>query len=188
MRIIQIFTLLTLNVLVACIGTKKSAVSTEIPSEETSLRQEEEQKEEDTVKVSVIKQPDMKKNIADAKAISGVSDVDGCHVVATIISIDQSLDSNNPESPCGRVQCGALIRIDKIVKMGQQCAPYIVPGAEKKAYFKITLGNTLTLFPNMQRHFTGLGVNDTFSTSFVAIADYNEEEYQIVIYSYAKVK
>ena len=131
--------------------------------------------------------PSISESISDAKVVQGNTEVSGCSVEATIISIDPTLDSTNPETPCGRVPCAALIRIDKIVKMGQQCAPYVVSGAELWAYFKITLSKTDSLFPDMRRHFSGLEKSDTFAATFITTSN-QSDGYHIVINGYKKTE
>ncbi|MBL4735679.1 MAG: hypothetical protein JKY18_10175 [Flavobacteriales bacterium] len=134
------------------------------------------------------KQPDIKETAADTKVAPGNAEVSGCQVIATVISIDEALDTENPSSPCGQVPCGALIRINKIVKMGQLCAPFVVPGLELRAYFKITLHKTDQLFPDMKQHFPGLDKSDTFAASFVTMASQSGDQYQVVINGYTRVE
>ena len=119
------------------------------------------------------------------RAPSSITEVRGCKVKATVLSIDPVLDSLKPETPCGKVPCNALIRIDQIINMGQLCAPFVVVGSELKAYFRFSLSKTDSLFPDMKQHFTGLEKSDTFAASFMAFQD-SEGVYRATISGYLK--
>jgi len=124
--------------------------------------------------------------IANAKVIGSNAEVSACEVVATILEVYDDLEAD-PSNLCGQYPCFALIRIDQVVKMGQLCSPLIVPGANLKAYFKITLSKTDNILPDMNQHFPGLEKNDTFGASFMTTKD-TEEKYQIVINAYTKAE
>ncbi len=67
------------------------------------------------------------------------SEVGGCKVKATILSIDTLLNKMEPSSPCAKSPCIASIKIDEIIKMGALCGPLLYKGDELKVYFDFTL-------------------------------------------------
>ncbi|MBL4754187.1 MAG: hypothetical protein JKY52_11430 [Flavobacteriales bacterium] len=164
---------------------KKSAESNQTAQEMPQLRGDLKEYKEEKRKEEALGKSGMKESISDAKAIS---EVGGCKVEATILSIDPTLDTLNPGGACGKVPCYALIRIDKIVKRGLECGPWIVPGTELKAFFNITLSKTDSLFPDMKVHFTGLEKSNTFATAFTATSNRKDDNYQVVINQYSKIK
>ena len=181
MRVWSICILLFSCILAGCSSTQKSGNTEEPKSEESQVSQEALKEEQERIVTP------FKETIADARLVWGTSEVGGCEIIATVLEIYDQLDTVNPGSPCGQLPCSALLRIDKIVRMGQLCGPLIVPGAKLKAYFKITLSKTDNLFPDMKQHFPGLEKNDTFEAAFVTTGN-PEDEYQIVISGYKKAE
>ena len=171
--------ILALALVLGCSNAKKSASTEEV---KVAAPQVEEQAPVETKEPAIASKP---VKAQEPRVVPG--QVSGCSVEATILDIDPTLDLTSPQSPCGKVPCSALIRINKIVKMGQQCGPHVVPGATLKAFFKYTLGNTHELFPDMKRHFPGLEKSDTFAATFMATA-YQSNDDQIVIYVYTKTE
>jgi hypothetical protein len=164
-------------ILVACSSTEKTAKPEAAVSQAPRVQQESVQDEEHVSSVQTI---------ADAKVIGGNSEVSACEVVATILEVYDELEAD-PSNLCGQYPCFALIRIDQVVKMGQLCSPAIVPGANLKAFFKITLSKTDNIFPDMKQHFPGLEKYDTFGASFMTTGD-TEYKYHVVINAYTKAE
>lgn len=176
MQISLFYMLLSFILILGCTGGKKStqvlnATTKELMSDTTLMGEEKEAK-----------------NNSKAHLASDNFEVNGCHVKATIISIIPQPNETNIGGPCAENPCIALIRIDKVIKMGSQCGPFVVPGAELKAFFKFTLSKTDNLFPDMKQHFPGLEINDKFAASFDAISETIQNGHQIVIYDYNKAK
>ena len=163
--------------LVACSSTEKTAQPESTTSQEPHVRQESIQNDDEV---------SARQTIADAKVIGGNSEVSACEVVATILEVYDELEAD-PSNLCGQYPCFALIRIDQVVKMGQLCSPAIVPGANLKAFFKITLSKTDNIFPDMKQHFPGLEKYDTFGASFMTTGD-TEYKYHVVINAYTKAE
>ena len=181
MRVCSLCIFLFSCILAGCSSTKKSGNTEEPKPEESQVSQEGFKEKQETAITP------FKETIADARLVWGSSEVSGCEIIATVLEIYDQLDTVNPGSPCGQLPCSALLRIDKIIRMGQLCGPLIVPGAKLKAYFKITLSKTDDLFPDMKQHFPGLEKNDTFKATFVTTGN-PEDEYQIVISGYKKAE
>lgn len=91
---------------------------------------------------------------------------EGTWIRATVIAIDESLDTNDPESPCSKVPCNATVRIDKVLQRGNDEASLIAEGTEITIRFRFTLAlTTPELFPNLKTPQTGLNNNDRFEAN-----------------------
>ena len=84
-----------------------------------------------------------------------------CRIKGTIIKIDSTLETNN-NSPCSKLPCTALVRIDSVLGYGAGFGS-INAGTEINLKFAFTLGpSTKELFPNMTDRLPGLTINSQF--------------------------
>ena len=124
-------------------------------------------------------------------ALSGNGSVSplGCLVTATVINISPFLEKEDPGSPCSKVPCNALIRIDEVYERGSSLTMSLNQGMEVSAHFVFTLSETSeTLFPGIKKHFPGLKINDKFKAILQERAQLNSDSIHVVVYEYNTIK
>ncbi len=85
-----------------------------------------------------------------------------CRIVATVLAIDSTLQSGETASPCARVPCQAIVRVDSILGYGQAFVRPLSKGERIQVMFVFTVGPTKGLFPNMTENYPGVRVGSRF--------------------------
>ena len=93
-----------------------------------------------------------------------------CRIVGTVVAIDQSLNSSDPQSPCAKDPCSATVRVDSILGYGSAFGGPIAVGQQVQVSFGFTLSPTKEILPQLTQAYPGLKV----SSSFVANVRSNE--------------
>lgn len=109
-------------------------------------------------------------------------------IIGKVVSIDEKRFSSDNKSPCGKLPCMALVKIDSVIGYGAG-APIIGKKDTILVRFAFTLSETTKdLFPNLDKRLPGLEINSVFkaNVSFLA-AEKNEKNkmqnlYQIFFY------
>jgi len=80
-----------------------------------------------------------------------------CRILATVIAIDSTLDSANPDDPCAKAPCNATVRIDSLLGYGPAFPAAFSKGQQISVRFGFTTAPTAGLFPEMSQNFPGVG-------------------------------
>ena len=94
-----------------------------------------------------------------------------CRIVGTVVGIDQTLNSSDPQSPCSKAPCSATVRVDSILGYGSAFGGSIAAGRQVQMSFGLTLSPTKGIFPQLTQSYPGLKVG----ASFVANVRLGEE-------------
>ena len=90
----------------------------------------------------------------------------GTLVQAMVVAIDSTLDKLDPDSPCGKYPCRALIRVERVNRLDPEWGDFFKPGKEVNINFGFTLAPTTdTMFPDLAQHYPGLSQGDRFEAS-----------------------
>ncbi len=92
-----------------------------------------------------------------------------CRVVAEVVSIDEVLDTDNPDEPCGKAPCNAKIRIVRVVGTGMSFSPPVMVDNTYDARFAYTTGPTTELFPDMAEQYPGVKVGDQIQVDLAGV-------------------
>lgn len=92
-----------------------------------------------------------------------------CRVVAEVVSIDEVLDTDNPDEPCGQAPCNAKIRIIRVVGTGMNFSPPVMVDNTYDARFAYTTGSTTELFPDMAEQYPGVKVGDQIEVDLTGV-------------------
>lgn len=112
-------------------------------------------------------------------------------IIGTVMEIDSSTDTSNPDSPCGKVPCNTVVKIDSVLGYGAAFGKPLVPQRDINLKFMFTTGMTSSdLFPNINENFPGVKVGSKFRGSIQEIKNavnkssdlrlYRIYEYQII--------
>lgn len=95
------------------------------------------------------------------------------YISGTILSIAKDKLSKDLNSPCSKVPCWALVKVDSIFGSGKQ-SPSLQLNDSIKVHFVFTLSKTTDdLVPNLSRKLPGLKVNDRFKGNIKVLASYS---------------
>ncbi|MDP2304155.1 MAG: hypothetical protein Q8N03_17235 [Ignavibacteria bacterium] len=96
-------------------------------------------------------------------------------ISGTIISIEKEKLSKDLNSPCSKVPCWALVKVDSIFGSGKQ-SPSLQLNDSIKVHFVFTLSKTTEdLIPNLSRKLSGLKENDKFKGNIKVLASYSKK-------------
>ncbi|MEJ2056069.1 MAG: hypothetical protein P8X42_19315, partial [Calditrichaceae bacterium] len=109
---------------------------------------------------------------------------DRCRIIGTVKEIDSTRFIDNPEAPCGKYPCFAVITLNEILAYGSGFAPKLYPGQELIVQFKFTLEPTNKIAPEMQLQLPGLEPGDTFIADLEALPAIGENKVQYTIFRY----
>ncbi|MBU0474183.1 MAG: hypothetical protein KKF62_08460 [Bacteroidetes bacterium] len=94
-------------------------------------------------------------------------------ISGTIISIEKDKLSKDLNSPCSKVPCWALVKVDSIFGSGKQ-SPSLQLNDSIKVHFVFTLSKTTDdLIPSLSRKLPGLKENDKFKGNIKVLASYS---------------
>jgi len=94
-------------------------------------------------------------------------------ISGTILSIEKDKLSKDLNSPCSKVPCWALIKVDSIFGSGKQ-SPSLQLNDSVKVHFIFTLSKTTDdLIPNLSRKLPGLNESDKFKGNIKVLASYS---------------
>jgi hypothetical protein len=94
-------------------------------------------------------------------------------ISGTIISIEKDKLSKDLNSPCSKVPCWALVKVDSIFGSGKQ-SPSLQLNDSIKIHFAFTLSKTTDdLIPNLSRKLPGLKENDKFKGNIKVLESYS---------------
>lgn len=130
------------------------------------------------------------KNVINIQQSSDIanSSINGCVISGTIISIDNNLELSDSLSPCSKVPCIAKVKINQVLERGSGITTTIEDGMEINVHFVFTLSPTTDkLFPNIQKHYTGLNVNDKFKANIQQRIQLNNDSMLWYVYDYIKL-
>ena len=89
-------------------------------------------------------------------------------IVGRVIKVLAHRDTIDPESPCGKEPCNAIVRVEKVVESGQEAATPIEEGKTIPVHFAFTLADTdKELFPFADIDLPGLQSNDQFEATIL---------------------
>ncbi|MCH8326485.1 MAG: hypothetical protein IIB83_08000 [Bacteroidetes bacterium] len=84
-------------------------------------------------------------------------------IVGTVIKIEPGLDTNKPNSPCGKVPCITVVKIDSILGYGSAFGKPLNLDTNIKLKFMFTTQETTKeLFPNINEYYPGVKVGSQF--------------------------
>ena len=101
-------------------------------------------------------------------------------IVGTITEIEPISMESNPNGPCSKAPCVALVKVSSAVYGA--AFPPLVMGKEIRIKFRFTLEKTTKeLFPNMEEEYPGLKVGDEFTAvvSTIVSVDDTAPKFQI---------
>ena len=111
--------------------------------------------------------------------------IDACTIKGTIITIVDEKDNYNINSPCSKVPCWALVKVNEVLSTGSRFATNITPGDEIKMFFIFTLSKTTEeLFPNLDKRYPGLKNKDKFKANVACRFQPGEDDCKWVVYDY----
>ena len=116
----------------------------------------------------VVKQTNESKNSENTTKLSNKTEPNDCLIIGTIISISDSLEKSDPNSPCAKVPCTALVNIDSLLNGGNSSLNV----REGKAYY-IHFTSTLapmnkSMLPNVENDLPGLALAQNFEVRFIS--------------------
>lgn len=88
-----------------------------------------------------------------------------CRIVGTVVAIDQSLKSSDPQSPCSKAPCLATVRVDSILGYGSAFGNPIAVGRQVEVMFGFTLSPTKEILPQLTQAYPGLKVGSSFAAN-----------------------
>ena len=95
-------------------------------------------------------------------------DAPNYRIVGRVIKVLANRDTIDPESPCGKEPCNALVRVEKVVEMGETGTPAVEEGKTIPVHFAFTLADTDDeLFPFAEIDLPGLAHNDQFEATIL---------------------
>lgn len=99
------------------------------------------------------------KNISEIKKISpGFA-----QIIGTVLKIKPGLDTNKTNSPCGKVPCITVVKIDSILGYGSAFGKPLNRDTNIKLKFMFTTQETTKkLFPNINKYYKGVNVGSQF--------------------------
>ena len=109
---------------------------------------------------------------------------DRCRIVAKIKDIDTTRFLDDPEAPCGKAPCYAIIIIDQILGYGSGFSPKLYKGQELEVNFKFTLAPTNEIAPDMQLGLPGLKIGNEFIADLESLPVLGQNQSDYVIYQY----
>jgi hypothetical protein len=110
-----------------------------------------------------------------------------CRILATVLEIDSTSISQDPEDLCSKVPCRAVVRVDTILGYGSSFSGDVSKGKEMPVRFVFSTKNTRSLGMKMEHHLPGLKSRDRFR------ADIKEQPVfggglAFVVHLYEKIK
>lgn len=94
--------------------------------------------------------------------ISASVSPNACKIIGTVIRIDSVL-SVDTASPCSKVPCSAVVRVEEVISCGVGFGSRLNNGNEIEIYFALTLSPINNeLFPNLDLKLPGLKVGSKF--------------------------
>ncbi|MBM2841323.1 MAG: hypothetical protein HW412_1851 [Bacteroidetes bacterium] len=109
-----------------------------------------------------------------------------CRVVATVESIDKSLQSADKDGPCSKAPCSATIKIDSVIGYGSAFPGTLAGGERVNVKFALTLSPTARLFPDVTPALPGLDVGDKFEANINGSVSMGEKKPSFTVYGYDK--
>jgi hypothetical protein len=82
--------------------------------------------------------PTQKTNETNKNSAEGIAP-GNCRLIASVIKIDSSLNTEDPESPCAKGSCLALVKIQNVLAYGSAFPSDVAEGAEINLFFPNTL-------------------------------------------------
>lgn len=106
-------------------------------------------------------------------------------IVGTIVSIEKVRAVQGDLSPCARVPCQALVRVESVIGYGSAFPASFKAGDQISVRFAFTLHPTDKLFPKMEHHLPGLKVGQVFKADVTA-SDLmmSGSQLELIIYTY----
>ncbi len=103
-------------------------------------------------------------------------------ILGTVMDIQAELDTLRPDSPCGKVPCNTIVRIDSIIGYGASFGKPLIPQSEISLKFMFTTEKTTDeLFPNLKESYPGISINSKFSGDIQQVKSY-ETGKEIITY------
>ncbi len=99
-----------------------------------------------------------------------------CRIVGRIVSVDENYRSENPEDPCSKAPCSAVVRVESIIGYGSAFGQPLAIGKEIKVLFRFTLNPTKDIVPGLSRHLPGLSSDSVFTADVESKPDVFEGE------------
>jgi len=106
-------------------------------------------------------------------------------IVGKIVRIEKVRPVQVDSSPCARVPCLALVRVESVIGYGSAFPTSFNAGDQISVSFAFTLHPTEQLFPQMANHLPGLKVGQVFKADVTA-SDLmtSGSQPELVIYTY----
>lgn len=109
-----------------------------------------------------------------------------CRVMATIESIEATLEGANEKDPCGNMPCLATVKIDSIVGYGSAFPKPLAAGQTLRVRFAFTLNATKDMLPDVKPALPGLSVGSRFEALIGGNLAMGKAEPVFTIYHYEK--
>jgi hypothetical protein len=85
-----------------------------------------------------------------------------CRLVGTVVAIDSTFTTADPDDPCAKAPCRATVRIETVLGYGPAFLRPLANGEEIPVTFMFTLAPTQDLVANLSRSYPGLRLGAKF--------------------------
>lgn len=110
-----------------------------------------------------------------------------CKIIGKIVKVLPIVKSNQqPLQPCDKQACMAEVKVTKILGYGSGFPPFAQIHPTIVIKFAFTLGETKHLFPQLNRHMSGLKAGDIFEADVTSMESAESSGNQYIIYTYHK--
>ena len=109
-----------------------------------------------------------------------------CKVIATIESIERTLEGTSDKDPCGKAPCMATVTIDSVLGFGSAFPSTMSAGKKIQVKFALTLSSTKELLPEITPALPGLSVGSRFEALIAGSMAMGKTEPVYTIYGYEK--
>lgn len=104
-------------------------------------------------------------------------------IIGTVISINHEKLSQDSNSPCSKVPCWAIIKVDSVLGVGHG-GPLLSVEDTLDVNFVFTLSETTKeLIPNLGKRLPGLDIGEKFRANIRALVNQNYNNEKLELYS-----
>ena len=109
-----------------------------------------------------------------------------CKVIATVETIERTLEGTSEKDPCGKAPCMATVRIDSVLGFGSAFPSTMSAGKKIQVKFALTLSSTKEMLPEVTPALPGLSVGSRFEALINGSIEMGKTEPLFTIYGYEK--
>lgn len=107
-------------------------------------------------------------------------------IIGRVVEVFANRDTIDPESPCGKAPCNALVKVEKVLRFGQIYTESVQEGSTIPIHFAFTLASTTQeLFPTADIDLPGLNSNDQFEAT-IKHRPLRHEPDRFMVFNYIK--